>query len=681
MRKIAAIRELSKEWKANGGLRAGTVGLALTLAGVFGATAWTVAADRQELVRRFESEREAQLTDVAGLVEGKFSDIHDDLELTARLAYNVYPEQQEAIIMALLGAVKGYRAAALVDAQGGVKLVSDPRVDEELSPVVRDAVVEAGKQAIVRGTYVSPRVGEDDSWFRAFGQVVPSGQGAFVVLADTREFLDDIKVLASDPATLVVVLGPQGRFAPVTSEVVLAHADDPSVQALLAQMVAQDRGSYRLTWSSSGWTGFERGDVVVAYRRINALPNSHWSVATLTSLSAIRSHEAALTNRLLSFAAFVTVLLVGFGLYLIVSTRRTAGLRERLRTASELAHLNQKADTILQTIPMAVCVIDQEGRVTAANSAWHREFQVARGESLTSDNLGILSPVVEAAMRGESGDVFSEDEELLGSLGSFHAFAVPFVPGADDARVLLVVEDVSQMRRLEAQLVRAEKLSTVGVLAAGIAHEIGTPLGVVRGRAEYILGKTQDESSHAKGLRVIIDQIDRVSRIIQELLDFSRTEAVSTTRVPLAPVLAKIQELLRAEITSRQITWDVDVPADLPALAADPDRLEQVLVNLLVNARDALEGCDTRQIVVRAEAGDGEVCVSVQDTGKGIAADDLPKIFDPFYSTKKRGQGTGLGLAVVAQIVRSHRGRIEVSSEPEVGTRFDIHWPVYQSKE
>lgn len=684
MRDVTAWRELVREWRSNRGLRVGSWLLVATLLGVLGGTFAILESDRAALAEKFEAEREIQLQDVTALVASEFEDIHDDLELTASLAHNVYPEQQESIVMALLGAVRAYRGAALVDVQGTTKFVSDPRSEGELSEEARAAMLEAGRQAIEKGTYVSPRVGGEDSWYRAFAQVVPTGEGALVLLVDTRSFLDDLRVLSSDPQTLVVVLGPQGRLARVTSEVVSrqveAEREPAELKRLLAAMLASEHGSYRLRWKEAAWTGFEPGDVVVAHRRISAMPGSHWAVATLTSLSAIRSHEEAVTVRLVWFATFVSTLLVGFGLYLIVTTRRTARLRERLRTASELAHLHQKADTVLQTMPLAVCVVGDDGVVTDANASWGlRWSHLRRGATLLEDGAEALNEKLRAALGGEPSEYFVEDDTLFGHEGSFHVYLEPFEPSHPDARALVVVEDISTTRKLETQLLRAEKLSTVGVLAAGIAHEIGTPLGVVRGRAELMLGKTEPESANARGLRVIIDQIDRVSRIIQELLDFSRVDVARTDGVDLRATLETVGELLRLELASREVSLVVDVEDALPLLAADRDRLVQVLVNLVVNARDAMESSAfPRTVTVSARAEEGQVRMVVSDTGAGIPGDALHRIFDPFFTTKKRGQGTGLGLAVVSQIVRNHGGRVDVWSEPGVGTRFELIWPQYR---
>jgi signal transduction histidine kinase len=218
------------------------------------------------------------------------------------------------------------------------------------------------------------------------------------------------------------------------------------------------------------------------------------------------------------------------------------------------------------------------------------------------------------------------------------------------------------------------------VLAAGIAHEIGTPLGVVRGRAEYVLGKLGQAHPQGPGVAVIIEQIDRVSRTLRQLLDFSRLQPTAVRPVGLGPIVRDVYELLRVEAERRRVQLEFDVPDTLPPLAADPDQLQQVLVNLALNACDA---CGPGgQVRLSASAPDGSetgtwglVTLTVRDDGCGIPRESLNQVFDPFFTTKKRGQGTGLGLTMVAHVVRNHGGRIELESEPGQGTCVTVLWP------
>jgi signal transduction histidine kinase len=235
------------------------------------------------------------------------------------------------------------------------------------------------------------------------------------------------------------------------------------------------------------------------------------------------------------------------------------------------------------------------------------------------------------------------------------------------------LRQADELGRLQEQLLRAEKMATVGVLAAGIAHEIGTPLGVVRARTEMTLGKLGEEHALAAGLRVIMEQIDRVSRTIRQLLDFSRQRPTAVQAVEIAHVARAVHELLGWEGERRGVVLAVDVPAGLPALAADPDQLQQALVNLVMNGLDACTG--PGRVEIRARAESASMQIQVIDTGGGIAPELRHQIFDPFFTTKKRGQGTGLGLTLTARIVEDHRGQLEVDSHEGKGTVVTIHWP------
>ena len=234
---------------------------------------------------------------------------------------------------------------------------------------------------------------------------------------------------------------------------------------------------------------------------------------------------------------------------------------------------------------------------------------------------------------------------------------------------------LAELRALEGQLVRAEKLATVGVLAAGIAHEVGTPLGVVRGRAELARGKLGRDHPQAASLDVVIEQADRVSRTIRELLDFARPQATCTRAVSVEAVLRAVSSLLEVEADRRRRRLVVG-PVPDALVEADEHQLHQVLVNLVLNGFDA---CDERGTVKVSAAVDasGRCTIEVADDGAGIPEDQLPRIFDPFWTTKDRGQGTGLGLAVVDKVVRSHGASIEVTSREGAGTTFTLRWPLH----
>ncbi len=256
------------------------------------------------------------------------------------------------------------------------------------------------------------------------------------------------------------------------------------------------------------------------------------------------------------------------------------------------------------------------------------------------------------------------------------AFAVYYVVAS--RRNLLLRERLrhaDEVAQLNEQLLRVEKLTTVGVLAAGIAHEIGTPLGVVRGRAEYLRDKLEATSTGRHDVDVIIRETDYVSRTIRELLDFARPQPAEVKPVDLTEVLDRSVELMRYELEHRQLNVTIEPVTDVPQLAANADQLQQVIVNLLMNAMDACQRGG--RISIRAGLlGDSQVTIEVTDNGCGIPADDIRRVFDPFFTTKKRGQGTGLGLSVVMKVVRAHGADIDIRSRVGDGTTARLIWPV-----
>jgi two-component system sensor histidine kinase HydH len=237
---------------------------------------------------------------------------------------------------------------------------------------------------------------------------------------------------------------------------------------------------------------------------------------------------------------------------------------------------------------------------------------------------------------------------------------------------LQAAEEVSSLQR---QLVRAEKLVTVGVLSAGIAHEVGTPLMVIRGRAEHLLERVP-EGSLAEDLRAIVAQIDHISSTIRQVLEFSREQPIALGPVDAAEAVGRALELLEWRITAKRIAARLSSDDELPAIAAAPDQFEQVVMNLLMNACDASSEGGTIDINLSRERGAGRLRLEVTDHGVGIPADHLNAVFDPYFTTKERGEGTGLGLAIVSQIVRSHDGRISLRSAVGSGTTATVLWPL-----
>jgi signal transduction histidine kinase len=235
--------------------------------------------------------------------------------------------------------------------------------------------------------------------------------------------------------------------------------------------------------------------------------------------------------------------------------------------------------------------------------------------------------------------------------------------------------------RLERDLRQSEQLATVGKLAARLAHEIGTPLNVIQGRAEQLLRREHLPERDRAFLEVIVSQIDRISGFIRQLLTQARRSAPHLRVVHLHEIVRRVWEAVSDRGAATNVEVRLDLAEGLPPVMGDPEQLQQVLLNLSVNALQAVGPAGRVSLRTRCQphaspGQDGYIEVEVADTGPGIPADELPHIFEPFFTTKGVTGGTGLGLTISREIVRSHHGEIRVESQPGHETRFIVSLPL-----
>jgi len=244
--------------------------------------------------------------------------------------------------------------------------------------------------------------------------------------------------------------------------------------------------------------------------------------------------------------------------------------------------------------------------------------------------------------------------------------------------------------KLEQRLRQSEKLATIGQLAAEIAHEVGTPLNVIGGRARAVQRKAEQPEVVLKNAAIIADQAGRITKIIQQMLDLSRKRNPDKRELELRQCIDAALTLLEYQIEQSSIRVDNKLAAELPAVMGDADALQQVFINLILNAIQAMpEGGVLRlssEVTTRRKEGldlappQRFVTVSIADSGGGIPEDERGQIFEPFYSTKAKGEGTGLGLTVVHGIVKEHDGWIDVEHNGSDGTVFHVHLPAHQGE-
>jgi len=683
--------------------------LCVVLSGIIAGVLHFMQRDRQALVDQMARERQAQLHEAVRGVSAALENAEEDLRFAGELlAQPGTAEEHRREMRALLEAVGQYKAILVFGTDGRERLrLVDRRsavamthqfTAEDLAATVERARSHPPGHIVSSPPLPRARTG----WLRAFATAMPEdspdGGGVVVVLVDAEPLFAPLKLLASDMETQLLVLGLHGAPTALTSPRLTESYGQlateghllPGLGELVRRMREGESGTLIIERREAARLGMGDSEVVATFSPVRFKNGPAWPVATLASTQVLRAHERSLVLRLSLAAVLVSGFIIAFGVYVVLARSRAEALRESQHHARRLAHLHDKTQKILDHIPTGVLALSASRHISAANRALSARMPPdVVGQTLAAAFPFAQAPVIQrledlvhaATLDGKPRSLHGEPLCLFEEPGQYNVHAVPLEPNASDVHTLVVIEDLSNLRALEGQLLRAEKLATVGVLAAGIAHEIGTPLGIVRGRAEYVVEKLGPEHPQTAGLGTIIEQIDRVSRTLRQLLDFSRLQPADAQTVPLAPMVSNLRELLWMEAERRRLTLEVTVAAHLPAVAADPDQLQQVLINLVLNACDACEpggrvrlsaSLDTEH----APGAWGMVRVDVEDNGCGISPHHVHQVFDPFFTTKKRGQGTGLGLTMVAHIVRNHGGRIELDSAPERGTRVTVRWPV-----
>jgi len=243
--------------------------------------------------------------------------------------------------------------------------------------------------------------------------------------------------------------------------------------------------------------------------------------------------------------------------------------------------------------------------------------------------------------------------------------------------VVLSGRDVTDLKRLEEQLIQAEKLAAMGQMLAGVAHELNNPLTAILGVTELLREREGTDDSSKRQLDLTHRQARRAARIVQNLLEFSRPASPQKRPLDVNSLLERTLQLHEHSLRRNNIAVDFRPQPDLPGVIGDANQLIQVFLNLVTNAEQAIQEIrDTGRIQIRPSHNDNRVMITVQDDGIGIRAEALPRIFDPFYTTKRPGGGTGLGLSICMSIIREHGGNIEAETLPAGGSAFTIYLPV-----
>jgi PAS domain S-box-containing protein len=265
--------------------------------------------------------------------------------------------------------------------------------------------------------------------------------------------------------------------------------------------------------------------------------------------------------------------------------------------------------------------------------------------------------------------------------GDWRRILFNFSPLFDESNkiegVVLSGRDVTDLKRLEEQLIQAEKLAAMGQMLAGVAHELNNPLTAILGVTELVREREGLDDSMKRQLDLTHRQARRAARIVQNLLEFSRPASPQKKSIDLNSIIERTLQLHEHSLRRNQVAVDFTPRTDLPPVVGDANQLIQVLLNLITNAEQAIrEVRESGRVQIRLSSSSGNVIITVQDDGVGISPEALPRLFDPFYTTKRPGGGTGLGLSICLSIVREHGGTIHAESLPGGGSAFKVYFPV-----
>jgi two-component system, NtrC family, sensor kinase len=378
--------------------------------------------------------------------------------------------------------------------------------------------------------------------------------------------------------------------------------------------------------------------------------------------------------------------------YVAVAIENSLLYQEQQERAAELELLKEFNESIVESINVGLLAVDLEGRITRCNSALEEMLGILRNEAIgchvedlfAEDFSETLSQVLGANewKLTELRHIYKLHTATRGGRPLVLNIAIAPLQADSQGRTgaLVVLEDVTTRMRLEEQLQQREKLSSIGLLAAGVAHEVNTPLTGVSSYTQMLLGMLPEADPKHALLQKVRRQADRASDIVNNLLNFSRTGgATEFTELSINRVLDDTLQLLEPQLRRSQIMIEREYEAELPDIYGNAVKLQQVFTNLILNARDAIpEGGRIRLTTTSTD--EGSLVIEVSDTGIGIAPENVAKIYDPFFTTKGVGRGTGLGLAVSYGIVQEHSGHISVESTPGKGTTFRITLPAVAAR-
>ena len=367
------------------------------------------------------------------------------------------------------------------------------------------------------------------------------------------------------------------------------------------------------------------------------------------------------------------LLLVGFAgftlLFLVQSYRSTRASLSRIKAFS---------DNVVENVPIGLLALDNQGNIAAINRGAEAILQMSALQVIGQSAERILPAGLldEINHSKKQADVIEKEIECKMADGKM----VPLEIGASSLKDendvflgnVLLFKDLTEVRTLRREVARSQRLASVGRLAAGVAHEIRNPLSSIKGFATYFKERYPDRPEDQQTADIMIQEVDRLNRVVGQLLEFARPISIKPKTISLEDLLNDAVRLIKERAAEKNITVNTRNTTQINTAWGDPDRINQILLNLFLNAIDAMENGGELDVEISSDDS-REICISVSDTGCGISPQDIPRVFDPYFTTKSTG--TGLGLAIAHNIAEVMGGRISVESPQDRGAIFRVFFP------
>lgn len=383
------------------------------------------------------------------------------------------------------------------------------------------------------------------------------------------------------------------------------------------------------------------------------------------------------TRRRIILNYSIIMALVLFGIYVIFKLQETFIVK---KTLNEMKVYTSK---LLETMDNAVISVDINGNIKTFNRKSEEIFGKKKEEVLNKDCQEVLNLRINGECllkecllekKNISQEIILEEKGLKKKILDLNTSFLTDESG-EITGVVAVIRDVTEIKDLNEEVARHKRLVALGKLSAGIAHEIRNPLSSIRGLAQFIFNSFSKTDERKEDLNTIIQEVDRLNKLVVQVLDFAKLKKPNLTRFSLNDLTRKITELFKIEIKGKQIKFNLELSPDISQIQADEDQVRQILMNVIINAIQAIP--KKGEIKIKTEKaplkGEPAIKLIIEDSGIGITEKDFNQIFDPFFSTKEKG--SGLGLSIVYKLVEAHQGEIKVESKEGEGTKFIILLP------